>query len=636
MPPRVYTKKQENKASKDLASEVPDYEIDPDASELPDDAELEAKARAQAKRNLTKAIKNYKPTISEDLPPTKKKFPPIDEIVGIDFETVPDTYTAEILAMSWGRGSKKIVSFDLTKESIKKEFFKWLDKCRGIVAHNAVFELKVIREMGYDVDKLYGRVDDSMLAIAVCDMEAKRALKPNAREMGFAMKEWEEAFMGSREDYIKYCEEDATACRELLYKMLPTMQKLDTLEAYKLELGVMFWVIDAMGYGFKIDVDKIKELRKSYEKKIQQSVKRMVKMSGSVINFNSPLQVGDLIFNKMRVPINPMLVNAPSKKTGKVMPKVDSQARKYYINSPKTPKKAAEFLSELEQYKKYLKLVTTYLSDKFLNYVGPDGRLRAEPKPLGARTGRFSYANPNLQNIPKKGDGGDIRKVFVADKGYYIVRTDLSQFEYRLLAHFSEDPFLMEAYKAGRDLHKETGELFGVDRDAGKLLNFAVIYGLGVTRLAKATGKTVGEASSLKKQYFERFSRVSTFVQDAQNYAKHMKQIPTLSGRIRGLAKYADLGNGSIERLAPNTIIQGANAEIVKMIIVKQRKELKPLGYRCLLQVHDELVFEVPNRIPKEKAMKTIGNLMRNTYKLKVPIECSIHASDNWTEAESD
>ena len=175
----------------------------------------------------------------------------------------------------------------------------------------------------------------------------------------------------------------------------------------------------------------------------------------------------------------------------------------------------------------------------------------------GARTGRVSYRDPPLQTIPNRGEGVELRNIIVASPGHYLVRADLSQIEYRLLAHFSQDPFLLDAYRNGRDLHEETGKLFGVSRDVGKTLNFSVIYGQGVSAIASKLKKSKEEVAGLVRKYFERFSKVKEMKDNMINYAYANKHIRTMCGRIRGLSKYTAYEDGSIERLTPNTVIQG-------------------------------------------------------------------------------
>jgi DNA polymerase-1 len=246
----------------------------------------------------------------------------------------------------------------------------------------------------------------------------------------------------------------------------------------------------------------------------------------------------------------------------------------------------------------------------------------------------MSYRDPPMQTIPSRGEGAELRNIVASTPGTFLVRADLGQMEYRLLAHFTQDKFLMDAYKTGRDLHEETGKLFGVSRDAGKQCNFSVIYGQGISALSAKIKKSKEETSKLMQQYFERFSKVKDFKDNVINYAYANKHIRTMSGRIRGLSRYMEYEDGSIERLAVNTVIQGANADMIKMIICKQRRLFRDTDIKCILQVHDELIFEFPNSYDRKKAENMIEKLMTETYPLSIPVEASVLSGNNWSEAK--
>jgi len=556
--------------------------------------------------------------------------PPKDKIISIDFETLSGSYEPEIMALAWDGGE---VVYDLMADDIKNDFFKWLDNCKSINAHNIEFELKVLKTWGYDISKLEGKIDDSMVMIAVNDSEQTKGLKEACKLVEMELREWKEASKDTREAYMKYCLDDAIACHKLLYLMMGITEKNGTWAAYNLEIDCIWWAVESYFHGVYVDQEKLMEFRNKYTQKIQECLERMVDLSGAVINFNSTEQLRNLLFKTFEIkPATEMYTSGG--KGGNPLPSTSLSALKFYSESKNTPEVAKEFLKTLLDYRKYSKLRNTYTSDKFIKWIWDDGKIHPNVFLTGTRTGRMSYRDPPMQTIPSRGEGAELRNIVASTPGTFLVRADLGQMEYRLLAHFTQDKFLMDAYKTGRDLHEETGKLFGVSRDAGKQCNFSVIYGQGISALSAKIKKSKEETSKLMQQYFERFSKVKDFKDNVINYAYANKHIRTMSGRIRGLSRYMEYEDGSIERLAVNTVIQGANADMIKMIICKQRRLFRNTDIKCILQVHDELIFEFPNSYDRKKAENMIEKLMTETYPLSIPVEASVLSGNNWSEAK--
>ena len=370
---------------------------------------------------------------------TEWKEPPKDKIVSLDFETLPNSFMPEIMALAWDGGE---VVYDLLVTDIEKEFFSFLDKCKSINAHNIEFELKVLKTWGYDISKLEGRIDDSMVMIAVNDTEQPKGLKDACTMVGVQLREWKEASKDTREAYMQYCLDDATTCHKLLYKMMGVTEKNQTWAVYKMEIDCIFWSVETYFNGVYIDRDKLMEFRNKYTGKIQELMERMIELSGKVINFNSTEQLRDLLFNTFELKPASEFYTAGGKK-GVTLPSTSLSALKFYADSKTAPEVVRDFLKTLLEYRKYSKLRNTYTSDKFIKWIWNDGKIHPNVFLTGTRTGRMSYRDPPMQTIPSRGDGAELRNIVAASPGTFLVRADLGQMEYRLLAHFSQDPFLL-------------------------------------------------------------------------------------------------------------------------------------------------------------------------------------------------
>jgi DNA polymerase-1 len=261
-----------------------------------------------------------------------------------------------------------------------------------------------------------------------------------------------------------------------------------------------------------------------------------------------------------------------------------------------------------------------------------------------AATGRISSEEPNLQNIPIRTElGRQIRKAFVAPPGQVFLSADYSQIELRVLAHLSQDPLMVDAFRKGEDIHARTAmEVFGVAEDAvtdemrrkSKTVNFGVIYGMGETALSKRLGIPRKEAASFIEAYFQKYAGVAEFMRRTMAEAKRTEKVKTLLGRVRILP---DLHNSDrmkrayAERIAQNTPIQGTAADILKLAMVKLRAPVVP-GAHMVLTVHDELDFEVPEPLAEEAAAK-IRTAMEGVVELSVPLVVDVGWGKTWAEA---
>jgi DNA polymerase-1 len=304
--------------------------------------------------------------------------------------------------------------------------------------------------------------------------------------------------------------------------------------------------------------------------------------------------------------------------------------------------------SLLMEYRELSKLESTYLDTLPALILPRDGRLHTSYNQTVAATGRLSSSDPNLQNIPIRRElGRDIRRGFVPRPGWKLLAADYSQIELRLLAHLSHDPAFVEAFNAGRDIHRETAAIiFGIPGDAvssdmrsrAKTINFATIYGQGATALSRQLRITTQEAKEFISTYFERFRGVREYLDGMVSYAKAHGYVQTIFHRRRYIPELQER-NFNIrafgERVATNAPIQGSAADLIKlaMIRIHERVREASLEGRMILQVHDELVFEAPEA-EVEPFRALVRAEMESAAQLTVPLVVDIGVGDNWVDAK--
>nr|NIP37573.1 DNA polymerase I [Candidatus Dadabacteria bacterium]NIS07303.1 DNA polymerase I [Candidatus Dadabacteria bacterium]NIY20941.1 DNA polymerase I [Candidatus Dadabacteria bacterium] len=337
------------------------------------------------------------------------------------------------------------------------------------------------------------------------------------------------------------------------------------------------------------------------------------------------------LFNKLGLPAK--------KKTKKGEPSTDVEVLTDLSRDHIVPKMMLE-------YRALTKLKSTYIDSlpKLIN--SKTGRIHTSFNQVGTSTGRVSSSDPNLQNIPIRSEEGmKIREAFVADKDYKILSADYSQIDLRLLAHFSEDKSLIEAFNSGSDIHNRTAsEIFGVKggdvtadmRRLAKNINFGIIYGISPFGLAKQIGTAVNQAKDYIDQYFSRYSSVKQYLDNSVRTAQELGYAETLIGRRRYIPELRSSdrsARGFAERAAINTPIQGSAADVINMAMINIHTELKAnFKSKMILQVHDELLFEV-----HEDEIKAFTDFvktkMEGAWKLKVPLTVDINIGSSWAEA---
>ena len=385
--------------------------------------------------------------------------------------------------------------------------------------------------------------------------------------------------------------------------------------------------------GIKIDVSYFKNYSLELEKELAKTEKAIYEEAGEEFNINSPKQLGDILFVKMNLP------SGKKTKTGystDVMVLEDLESYGYNI---------ARLLLD---YRKLNKLKTTYV-DTLPNLVDSNSRIHTSFNQIGTATGRLSSSEPNLQNIPVKTDDGiKIREGFVAGEGKVLMSIDYSQVELRVLTSMSKDENLIKAYREGKDLHDLTARrIFNLSdsddvtreqRTIAKIINFSIIYGKTAFGLAKELKIPVKDASEYIKKYFEQYPRVTTFEKEVIEFGEEQGYVKTLFGRkryISGIDSKNKTIKAQAERMAVNTVIQGTAAEVLKKVMLKVYEVLKEKDdIALLLQVHDELIFEVEEN-SVEKYSEILADIMKNTVKLEdVNLNININIGKNWAEAK--
>jgi DNA polymerase-1 len=386
--------------------------------------------------------------------------------------------------------------------------------------------------------------------------------------------------------------------------------------------------------GVKIDTEALAKMSSELEREIGIKAQEIYAAAGTEFNVGSPKQLGDVLFNKMNL--------AKPVKYGKG--RVISTA----VDVLETLAEDHPIARMVLDYRQLTKLKSTYVDTLPALIHRSTGRVHTTFGQTGTATGRLSSTNPNLQNIPIRTElGRGIRAAFIAEPGHVLLTADYSQIELRLLAHFSRDPLLVEAYRRGDDVHTLTAsQVFGVPplmvtadhRRAAKVVNFGIVYGLSPFGLSQNLGIEPSEAKQFIAAYFEKYAGVRAFIDKTLAEARRDLKVKTLFGRIRPIpdinSKNANQ-RGFAERTAVNTPLQGTAADLIKIAMIRIDAALRErkLKSRMTLQVHDELVFEVPEKEVDE--MKSlVREQMEKAHALSVPLQVEMGVGQNWRDLE--
>ena len=387
--------------------------------------------------------------------------------------------------------------------------------------------------------------------------------------------------------------------------------------------------------GIKIDKKYFGEFQNELEEKINMLQNEIYELAGEEFNIDSPQQLGEVLFEKLQI---------PSGKKTKTGYSTNVEVLEMIANNVELAEDKRMIGKKLLEYRAYKKLLSTYI-EPIPKLADKEDRIHTTFNQNGTSTGRLSSANPNLQNIPVRTDDGiRIRTGFVAKEGHSLISFDYSQIELRVLAELSKDKHLVQAYQDDQDLHSltarkiffktEEDEISRNERSIAKVINFSILYGKTPFGLSKELGITVQEASQYIRTYFEEYPRVRKFLEIVTETAKLHGFVETFYGTRRYIsginAKNKNIQAQAV-RMAVNTVVQGTAANIIKKVMIELHQEFKnDKNIKMLLQVHDELIFEVCDEFSKEY-MEKIEKIMENTVKFKkVPLKANGSVAKNW------
>ena len=383
--------------------------------------------------------------------------------------------------------------------------------------------------------------------------------------------------------------------------------------------------------GFRIDSAALARFGQDLQQRIAALEQSIYDMAGEAFNINSPKQLGAILFDKLQLP------HGKKTKTGWSTNAEVLEKLRY----------EAPIVDSVLEYRQYAKLRSTY-AEGLLRAVSPDGRVRTSFQMTVTATGRLSSTEPNLQNIPTRTElGSEIRRLFIAEDGNVLVDADYSQIELRLLAHMAGDEAMQQAFRSGEDFHTVTAaKVFHVPeaevthqmRSRAKAVNFGIVYGMSAFSLSQDIHVTVAEAKDYMERYFATYPGVRQYMTDVVERAREQGFVETLYHRRRALPelKSSNFVQRSFgERVALNMPIQGTAADVMKLAMLRVHDRIRREGLqaRLIMQVHDELIVECPER--EQQAVETLlRQEMEQVAALAVPLTAEAHSGKNWREAK--
>ena len=437
------------------------------------------------------------------------------------------------------------------------------------------------------------------------------------------------------EKVVPYACQDADLALELSEKLWPKVagQKLETLYR-ELEQPLIELLAEMEIWGVKVERQALEDLSAELGSDLKSLEKKIFALSGCEFNLNSPQQLADVLFHKIQL--------QPSRKT-RITKRYSTSLDILQDLAPLHP-----LAQHALEYRQLAKLKSTY-ADALPLLINPEtGRLHTSYNQTVTSTGRLSSSEPNLQNIPTRGEMGQrFRRAFIPEKGHTLLAADYSQIELRVLAHLSGDPALVETFAADRDIHEETArQVFGEGlpqlkdelRRKAKIINFSIIYGTSAFSLAKELGTSQRDAQEFIDRYFLRHPKVAEFLEDVVKKAEERGFTETLYGRVRQVPELKQkdrMTQQAGRRIALNAPIQGSAADLMKKAMIDIWRGLRGRGLRTkiILQVHDELVFEVPEGETRE-VEELVRDKMENVYPLIIPLKTHLGWGKSWADAK--
>ncbi|HRK42578.1 MAG TPA: DNA polymerase I, partial [Gemmobacter sp.] len=442
------------------------------------------------------------------------------------------------------------------------------------------------------------------------------------------------------DDAVKYAAEDADVTLRLWQRFRPQLHRAQVTTVYEtLERPLIPVLADMEMAGIKVDRDVLSRMSNAFAQKLVQLEEEIHGLAGAKFNVGSPKQLGEILFDQMQIP------GGEKGKTGAYATGADVLED---ITTLDSHPQGAELAARVLDWRQIAKLKSTY-TDSLQDHIHPEtGRVHTSYSIAGANTGRLASTDPNLQNIPVRSDEGRrIREAFVAPPGRVLVSLDYSQIELRILAHIAQIPALKQAFRDGHDIHAMTAsEMFGVPlegmdpmiRRQAKAINFGVIYGISGFGLARNLRIPRAEAQGFIDRYFERFPGIRAYMDETVAFAKSKGYVQTLFGRKIHTPEIGAKGPGAgfAKRAAINAPIQGTAADVIRRAMIRMPAAIAGIDARMLLQVHDELLFEVAED-QADRLIATAREVMESAaepaVKLDVHLQADAGQGPNWAAA---
>ena len=530
----------------------------------------------------------------------------------------------------------------------RDEALRWLKQIieasqDKVIGQNLKYDLQVLRNHQINIKRFYA---DTMLMSYSINSTASRHNLDALAEYYLNIKTIKfEDVMGKGKNKLKnfsevpikeatnYAAEDADITLQLYRTFETKIDDKTTKMLREIEYPMIFVLMEMEATGALIDIKHLNSLSNNFGSKLINLVQKIHKHSGVVFNIDSPKQLSEVLFDKMGIETKGL------KKT----------SSGYYSTSEAVLQKLAdenEIIKDILEYRTLAKLKSTY-TDKLSEICDLGSRVHTSYHQAVTSTGRLSSSDPNLQNIPiRTKDGIVIREAFIAPKGKKLLAIDYSQIELRLMAHYSNDEIMVKSFNNNEDIHKRTAsEIFGVDiqdvdddmRRKAKTINFGLLYGMSAFGLSNQLSVTRAEADIFLESYFDRYSGVSAFMKNIVEDAKGKKYVETLHGRkihVPNIESSNYLMRQASERAAINGPLQGSAADIIKIAMIKIAEwiEGNDQDIKMILQVHDELIFEVPDSYGEEN-IEPIIKLMEQSTEINVPLKAECGFGSNWREA---
>ncbi|MDO8676301.1 MAG: DNA polymerase I [Candidatus Azambacteria bacterium] len=502
-----------------------------------------------------------------------------------------------------------------------------------------VLESEEIRKTGHDFKALIRALFKEKITLRGLDFDTMIAayiLNPGEREYSLNKLSIKEFGESVPEEVIHSLVFESDLLKRLKPVLLKNLKSTETERVfYEIEMPLIPVLAKMETVGIKLDGGKLEKISSRLRHELGNLEKEIYKLAGEKFNINSPMQLAEILFFKLKI---------PGARAGGRIKKTKGGALSTNAAELEKLRPQHKIIDFILRYRELNKLKTTY-TDTLPTLVDEENRIHTTFNQAGTATGRLSSQDPNLQNIPAHSVLSDeVRKAFIAERGFKLLSVDYSQIHLRIIAALANDKKMIAAFEKGLDIHKFTAsEINNVSleevtpqmRFAAKELNFGIIYGMGVQSFAEAAKISKEKAQSFIDEYMKDFSGVARYIEELKKQAQEKGFAATLFGRRRYLPELKSLNymlRSQAERIAINMPIQGLEADIMKKAMIEIDKWLRGNdNIRMILQVHDELLFEVKTELVKEAAEKIV-ELMESVIKLKVPITAEAKIGDNWGE----